>query len=187
MHFAAGAKPTAGQMNDVAHSGINMLDEQVLETNQLTVTFTDIDQSYKNLWIIISGGITGTQFRDIQGKFNDASDYTVFRTARTGDGTFDEQFFGSNGGFLIGRLPNGSIQGNINTISYGYSRTDRNKFLEGSFAGISGSASTGTFVGQAVNVWNSTAAITKIELLQPAGESILAGSIFQLYGLGGRV
>lgn len=184
--FPAGSTLSAGALTSATSKGVRLLDEQIVETDAASVTFSEIPQGFRNLWIIVSGGITGTSFRDVIAQFNgDGGDnYTNFRTARVADSTFDEQYFAPNNSALFGRLPNGSLTGSVNVIIYGYSRTDREKIMDGTFGGVGSTSSADIFVGQAINTWMSTSAITSMKIFQAIGENLLAGSIFQLYGLG---
>lgn len=187
MHFAAGATLTAGQMNDVAHSGIQLIDDRELETNTSVVSFSSIPQEFQNLWLVCNGGITGTSRRDINIRMNgdDGTDsYSLWRTARVGDGTFEEAVFMDNNAAIVGRWPNGTTAGTTSTMLYAYNRTDREKIIDGTHSAINGDTSADISVGQIVAIWRSTAAITSIDIYQPVGEDLLPGSIFQLYGLG---
>lgn len=188
MHFAAGAPLTAGQMNDVAHSGIKLIDERVPDTNVTSVTFSDIPQNFQTLWLVMSAGVDDTTTRVGVARFNgDAGqNYISHRLQHLGDGTNSTDYIDPATFIAVGII-NMNLLAQNSIMFPGYSRTDREKSVLSTFS-APGSPNTSSFVGNTGGAWHSTSAVTEIEIFeQPTGgsQAILAGSIFSLYGLGG--
>lgn len=190
MHFAAGAHLTAGQMNDVAHSGIQLIEQKTLTADATSVTFSDIPQQYQTLWMVLSAGVNDTTTRVAVARFNgdNGTNYVSHRMQHLGDGTSSTDFIDPSDFVAIGII-NTNLLAQNSILFPGYSRTDRNKSVLSTFAAPStpSEGSTGSSLGFCGGMWNSTSAVTDIEIIeQPTGgaEAILAGSIFALYGLG---
>lgn len=186
-HYQAGQKLTAGQVNTIAHQGIQLIEEQILATNQGTVTFTSIPQNFQTLWLVMSAGNDSTSPVALVAQFNGdtGSNYMFHRFIHVGDGTSTNRYFGTNDAIELGAM-NSNLLAQNSVYFPGYSRTDREKSALVQFAAphlTSGSSELGLGGG----IWHSTSAITQIELGESSLDGtiqVLAGSIFTLYGLG---
>lgn len=177
--FNPGQLMTATLMNSL----VQIVDEQQLDSNTATVTFNNIDQSFKTLLLLFSGGTVGSD-NDLGLQFNGdtGSNYVWFKTSRRADSTWDEVFGTAASSLHVGRW--GTTL--INTCSIwiaGYSRTDREKPVHSDHGKFTSITAADVERGQSVGHWNNTSAITSITVMAP-GESYRSGSIFSLYGLG---
>lgn len=187
-HFAAGAFMTAGQANTIAHQGIQLIEEKVLDADTGVVTFTDIPQTYQSLWMVVSAGVSDTAVRVFRARFNGdaAASYTSQRFGHVGDGTTATAYDDAATSVGLGII-NTNLLAQNSIMMPGYARTDREKSCLSTFA-APGSPADRSSVGFCGGAWHSTSAITQIELAETlfdGSRPILAGSIFTLYGLGG--
>lgn len=188
-HYDAGQVLTAGQVNTIAHQGIKLLDEIVLESAQGVVEFTNIDQSYRNLQVLITGGYesSSTQlFLTLNGD-SGANYKSCIYVMRASD---VYEAFPTDGASQveIAFLNGSSLLNSASFVISGYSRTDRDKIFYGqSVSGITGTTNADIIFNHVQAWWKSTSAVTDIQFV-PNGSAMLApGSIFQLYGLGGSL
>lgn len=187
-HFAAGQLLTAAQVNDIAHTGTRILDEQVLETPEALVTFSNIDQNFRNLQVVFSGGVT-TPSDQIRMQFNGdtGGNYRYIAYVMRGDDTFAA--FPSTftaAAIQIGFHTTSDLLNSTSVTVFGYQRTDRQKLVTGQFVnGITSTIDADVHFNSIQGYWQSTAAITSIDIFpQTAGDEFVAGSIFQLFGIG---
>lgn len=188
-HYSAGQTLTAGNVNTIAHQGIKLLDEIVLDTAQSSVSFTDIDQSYRNLQVLLTGGYesSSTQlFMTLNG--DTGTNYKSCVYVMRASDVFEA--FPADGASQVevAFLNGSSLLNSASFVLSGYSRTDRDKLFYGqSVSGITGSTDADLIFNHVQAWWKSTSAVTDIQFV-PNGSAMLSpGSIFQLYGLGGSL
>lgn len=163
-------------------SAMTSLATETLGSNAATVSFTNISQLYKDLYITFSvkqNAVSNAYW--LQSNFNDDSnanyDSATHSISSGGNGwgdynsaTLNRHIFTSNtdwnGGYLY--IPN-------YTGTTGYKIT------------YSNATSETTYLVQGYSQWRSTSAITKISFSiesGPSSYSFLAGTTFALYGIG---
>lgn len=184
-HFVAGNQLLAEDLNDATHQGFGLIEERIIPSDMNAVTVSNIDQSFSNLWVIVTAGPNGTSERAAFWRFNNdtTNSYDNYRFEMKNDGGIngfrDRDISEAQIGFMAPDLLN-----NVILTVHGYSRTDRQKTWSGYFTNdvTSGTNAeveyTGTF-----GVWQNTSAITEIDFLI-ATDSYLTGSLFQIYGIG---
>lgn len=187
-HFKSGQTLTAGQVNTIAHQGIQLIEEQVLETAAGTVSFNSIPQNFQSLWLVMSGGVDSTAARVAVVQFNGdggGTSYASHRFNHVGDGTSANSYDASRASIELGIINTNLLAQNSIYIP-GYARTDRQKSTLSNFTAPSTDAPS-SLLGFCGGQWKSTSAITDMligETLLDGSRAIIAGSIFTLYGLG---
>lgn len=186
-HYSAGQVLTAGQINTIAHQGIQLIEEKILSTNQGTITFSSIPQNFQTLWLVMSAGNDSGSPVALVAQFNGdtGSNYMFHRFVHVGDGTSSNRYFDPNDKIELGAM-NSNLLAQNSVYFPGYSRTDREKSALVQFAAPH-STSSSSELGLGGGIWHSTSAITDIEMGETSLDGtvqILAGSIFTLYGLG---
>lgn len=179
------ATATDSAISEVAPKIGVLLQRQVLGSDTTTVTFSNIDQSFTNLWLVVSGGITGTKMRDLNIEFNDdtSNSYNWYRFGNVGDGTTDSFVLSTDVQGVIGRMPDDALTGVIEAMIHSYSSSGTQTVVSSRYTVMGSSNSADFNIGQAGTSWTQTSPITKIDLGR-SGEQVLAGSVFSLYGLG---
>lgn len=187
-HYSAGQVLTAGQVNTIAHQGIQLIEEKILTSSQGSVTFSSIPQQFRHLRLVLTGGTT-TSDSQVALRFNgdsSATSYTDVVYIQRADGTTDGTSLRAGNGYLEASFfSSDSIinAGELNIL--GYSRTDRDKLSYGhSVSGIQSGSNTNAIFNNMQSWWKSTAAVTDIDLTPTASTQFVSGSIFQLFGLG---
>lgn len=154
----------------------DLLDSVTLSSSASSVTFSSIDQSYRDLILVAEAKLPG-------------NDYLVFRLngdSTTGNYPFVMMYGDGSSAvsqnnsasfpdfFVNGYVGDTSVFGIIQIMDY--TATDRHKSIltRGNHSGV-------------VNAWGqryaSTSAITSIALYEDGGANLLAGSTFYLYGV----
>ena len=152
-----------------------------LSSNQGTVTFSSIPQTYTDLVLITNAKQTAVSGSNPKFRINSDSASNYSYTYLMGDGTSASSSRLSNvlygelslrgGSLLSTNFSNNSITHFMN-----YSNTTTNKTI----LGRSNDAGVSTELG--VNLWRSTSAITTIEVLITSN-AFAIGSTFNLYGI----
>ena len=142
-----------------------------------SVTFSSINQGYRDLILVCSGTSSNTGINSIQLRFNaDAgSNYSIVNINGTAGGAGVGVSTGT--GALGGLTISSSVNANITQIM-DYSATDKHKTT------LSRENSLGeSYVRAASTRWANTAAITSILCRVDTGANFNSGSTFSLYGI----
>lgn len=185
-HMGSGQKLSALQYNTDVHRGITLIDEQIPTSNMADVTFNDIDQGFQALWLVASSGHDGAGFDGHRAQFNGdtSASYTFWFHSVDSNGSAQNNVIPDATSASLGNIGN-VLATSTSSIVPAYSRTDRQKTLHTSYGVILSDNTAGSHrVGDVISRWNSTAAITDLRIFVSSGTNILAGSLFQLYGLG---
>ena len=152
-----------------------------LGSTATSVTFSSINQSYRDLIIIFTGSInTADRVGAIRFNGDSGSNYFRLSMTGTGSGTSSSTLNGTATDFYYTGAGNLQADAIINIMDY--SATDKHK----SIVSRSNVPSERTFAG--TNRWANTAAITSIQLLPTttgfsASGSFNIGTTFALYGI----
>lgn len=140
-----------------------------LGSSASSVTFSSIDQSYRDLVLVVSSKHTGSGNQGLDLRFNgDASNRSRVYMAGTGPGT--------DSGTISDMLAQFNDEANFYvgiTQLMDYSATDKHKTVLTRFGA--------GFVNAVAQRWASTSAVTSIRLAYT--NDIAAGSTFALYGI----
>lgn len=169
--------------------GFVRLSQQVLASDQSTVSFTGISQAYSALKIVGMGRVTqgvafGNVFVQVNGDGNTNYDYQYMSGNNTTIAGASAQ--AANSGFC-GLFPGTSSTRTTQagmfeiTIPY-YALTTFEKQIQSIFSASATNAVTGQQVVESLTSWRSTAAINRVDFL-PAANQFKAGSVFTLYGM----
>lgn len=186
-HMGSGQVLTASQYNTDVHRGISLIDEQIPGSNVADVTFNDIDQGFSALWLVASSGHSGAGFDGHRGQFNgdSSASYTFWFHSVDSNGTAQNNHLADSSSASLGNIGSDVLATSTTTLIPAYNRTDRQKTLHTSYGTILSTDTAGDHrVGDTISRWNATAAVTDLRIFVSSGTNILAGSLFQLYGLG---
>jgi hypothetical protein len=140
-----------------------------------SVTFSSIPATYRDLVVVIDGGITsGAEAMSM--RFNGDSGTNYHYVLANGNGSTTGSF--AVGSTIFARL--GSIYtGSNNFVAsvMDYSATDKHKTV------IARGNSSANAVFMVASRWANTAAITSVTVLPDVANTFTAGSTFSLYGV----
>lgn len=153
-----------------------LITAQTLASNSSSVIFSNIPQTYKDLFITIQ--VIGSQSADIGVRFNSdtGSNYSRVYAYGTGSSTVSAADTSIN----IQRIPYMTATNpTLTTLQiFSYSSTDKHKV---SFGRINGQ---NVGISAILGRWANVSAITSIEFYPEAG-TINSGSMFYIYGIAG--
>jgi hypothetical protein len=166
-------------------SAYTALANVTLGSSAASVTFSSINQSYRDLVLVINGYASGNNGGDaVNVRFNGDSgnNYNQVRMGGDGSSTFSNSAANQNVS-EIGRFF-GSISSNTSPVSIianimDYSATDKHKTA----ISRSNAAMTNGLVDATCIRYASTSAITSFVLTVALGSNFVAGSSFALYGV----
>jgi hypothetical protein len=157
-------------------------------SNQGTLTFSSISQSYTDLRLVIQCGIVDNGFllgvRVGNGSVDSGTNYSWTYLEGSGSSAYSNR----KSNMSLGALSNGFGNNNLNNIFItdfqNYSNTTTNK----TWIGRMGSSNQTSAI---VNLWRSTSAINTIAIAESGDGgsgsfnygNMLSGSIFTLYGI----
>lgn len=154
-----------------------LITSQTLASDQGSVTFSDIPQTYTDI-VFHSNSISPTLPQALNWRINGDSGSNYSRTGLYGDGSSTGSY--RNTSLTYGLTGAGKTYPNpcfTSFMNYSNSTTAKTIILTG----------TGTDLldgyGFAIYVWNSTSAITQVVFTPNNGGAISAGSSFSLYGI----
>ena len=164
-----------------------LIASEILTSNQATITFSSIPNTYTDLLLRISARCadTGT-YGGLKLVFNSDSasnySYTVLYSGGAG-GASDRTASIANA-----RVPfsitasdaTANTFGNVEIYIPSY-LASQNKPI--SSFGTSGTVGTSTYLGSSSNLWRNTNAITSIQISEIFATNLLSGSSFYLYGI----
>ena len=152
----------------------DLLDSVTLSSSASSVTFSSIDQSYRDLIIVVSGS-------------GDASNETIFGYLN-GDTTTSNYSYvyargsgstatsGTSANPYVGQLRTDTVGSNIIQIM-DFSATDKHKTILSRWNNDTG------FVTMAATRWANTSAVTSIQLSYGASSDYAVGTTFSLFGI----
>jgi hypothetical protein len=153
-----------------------------LVSSAASVTFSGIPQTYTDLFLVATFGISanadGTR---VQYNGDTATNYS--NTFLTGNGSAAGSQRETNQasyrafGSVVGPIAGAVQMGTLNIASY--ANTNVNKVAFATYSGAGGEVTRG------VGLWRSTAAITSLRLFNINGSTFTASSTFDLYALRG--
>lgn len=153
---------------------------QTLSSNQSTVTFSSIPQTYTDLIIIAGNAAGGNASLALQFNGDTGTNYSSTHFVASGTTQGYVSYTNSNAlqtGYFDYLSSTNTYTGVINIPSYTNSNINKTVLNRG------GNLDTGAGLGLGVGVWRNTAAITSISLVLANGGSINTGSVFTLYGI----
>lgn len=150
-----------------------LIDSRTLTTAVTNLTFSSLPQTYGDLVIVTSGTFSGGSGIELQ--FNDdatSSNYYMISMAGTGSSAIRAQD-------ATFRLAYFTISGQTTTIGnlMDYSGSNNQKVM------IARASPSGDNVSATVSRWLNTEAITKIKIINAAGETFSVGHTFHIYGI----
>lgn len=160
---------------------------QTLTSNQATVTFSSISNTYTDLVLVAVVRTDRAAHDDIMGvQFNGDTATNYSTTILSGNGTSSSSTRQSTVAYVTSRVGAASATAGVWTpvifSIQNYSNTTTNKTTLCRYnEPISGGADYG--VGATVGLWRSTAAISSILLKPISGINFIANSTFTLYGI----
>lgn len=151
----------------------DLLDSVTLSSSASSVTFSSIDQSYRDLVLVAEAKFSASDYLGFRLNGDTGSNYSYVGMYGTGSAA------GSQSGTFSAAFANG-FYGSTNVLGIiqimDYTATDKHKpiLTRGNHSGV-------------VNAWAqryaSTSAITSIQFYEIDGGNLLAGSTFYLYGV----
>lgn len=173
-----------------ATSAMVMIAETILTADAVSITFSDIPQTYESLLVVFHGRATGTIVSaDLFARINnDSATGSHLRQYLLGYGTTVAAGGASSDAVLVGAIAAGGAlagsSGSAEILIPNYARTDHQKGITSESFLRRGSANTDVFVFGAGGTWLNTAAVNAITLF-PHTESFAANSVATLYGISG--
>ena len=152
----------------------DLLDSVTLSSSAASVTFSSIDQSYRDLVLVVEHlGSGGNASLNVTVNGDTGSNYSSVWMTGTGSASSGSVTLA----YLVGITATETVAPlNILQIM-DYSATDKHK-------GVLTRSNTPTFVQARAQRWANTSAITSL-LIQPSSNQYAAGSTFYLYGVAG--
>lgn len=156
----------------------DLLDSVTLSSSASSVTFSSIDQSYRDLILVAEfAGGNGDFYPRL--RFNSDSGANYSYVEMRGNGSSANSY---NGGSETGAQLNGAYASISNPAMYvveimDYSATDKHKTL------LSRSNRANQMVNAMVNRWANTSAISNIQLYSSNGNTMASGATLYLYGV----
>lgn len=162
-----------------AGSTYTVINTQTLASNQATVTFSSIPQTYTDLVLILGNVASGGSQQPVM-QFNGNTGGNYSWLTLTADGTTQGGVSASNTNFIqisyFDYLNGNKVYTGIYNIN---SYTNANIYKTALCRG--NNPQTGLAI--TAGTWRNTAAITSIEIKTSGGADILTGSVFTLYGI----
>jgi hypothetical protein len=177
-----------GQVSAAAGGGFELIETQILATTTTAVTFSSIPSTFKHLHIRITArNTTAAASRPITLRMNaDTATNYAYHYVR-GDG-FNGTGATANtqSSMIIAYSPGSTETANIFSVAIAdildYANTNKTKTVRTQSGRYSSEAYNEHYGGH----WNSTTAITSIEVADRSGSSsFAAGTRISLYGIGG--
>lgn len=152
----------------------DLLDSVTLSSSAASVTFSSIDQSYRDLVLVVEHlGSGGNASLNVTVNGDTGSNYSSVWMTGTGSASSGSATLA----YLVGITATETVAPlNILQIM-DYSATDKHK-------AVLTRSNTPTFVQARAQRWANTSAITSL-LIQPSSNQYAAGSTFYLYGVAG--
>lgn len=161
----------------MATATYELIESNTLSSTASSVTFTSIDQSFRDLVLVIRTLQTNVSARAFVQFNNDTGTNYIFQGSSANGSSFSA--YRSTGGTrILGAYPNGV---NISQIM-DYSKTDRHKIVLARTQGDFSSGVEGTEMRS--SRWANNSAITEIDINADT-QDFPSGSTFALYGIAG--
>ena len=140
-------------------------------------TFSSIPSTYTDLILVANGRSTSGSTTGIKYTYNGSGGTAYSRTTLYGNGTSASSDRATSQGYIDIPWDGGAISTVITQIqNYSNSTTYKTALFRANTGG------THVF-GAAVGLWQNTAAITSVTLLEASGGTFIAGSTFTLWGI----
>jgi hypothetical protein len=157
-----------------------------LSSNQTSVMFSNIPQSYRDLVLTVTGytNRTADNYEEIRMQFNGdtGANYSLVTmnvaSGSPASGNYSSQTSCSLGVLNDNYLSN-TTPGTISVSMMDYNATDKHKAV----LALSGASITNTTLTTQANRWSSTSAVTSLLIYSAQSSSFTAGSTFYLYGV----
>jgi hypothetical protein len=148
-----------------------------LGSNTTTVTFSSISGSYTDLVLVANGTVTYVGNLDCDIKINSDTGNNYSRTYIFGTGTSALSGKNTSAGAGLGFYWSNTQSNNtiFHFMNYSNTTTYKSMLVRNTNPGAS------TYAG--ITMWNSTSAITRLDLTPTASSQWATGSIFTLYGI----
>lgn len=152
------------------------ISSQTLASNQSTLTFTSIPQTYTDLVIVASGESTSGGSMRMRFNSDTGANYNTAYMYGTGSSNTGGRTGTSSDGIFMMRTTTNLMGGGITHIN-NYSNTTTYK------TGLSANFAFGPIIWLANGIWLSTAAITRIDITDESGGQFKTGFTISLYGI----
>lgn len=179
---------SAGVASASSLGGMRLIQNQVLLTAQPTITFSNIDQTFAHLYLVVMGrssaAVSSADLR-IQLNGDVAANYDWQFSRGNAANAVAAEFFGDTSmllGSLAGNAVGAGLAGMVTVDLPSYSGSTFNKMANSRSSEKHGVLTTNMNVFEVSSFWRSGAAITSLVLLLSAG-SFMIGSQASLYGL----
>lgn len=166
-------------------STMRLISKTVLGSNQATVTFDNIPQTYTDLFVVYSAR------SDRSGFVNDA----VYMRLNGSTSNFSVRFLEGNGSSASSSTASVGFAGQATAATATANTFGSNQIYIPNYAGSSNKTfsvdgvqetnAAGAITDAIAGLWSSTAPITSLGLYPSLGSNFLAGSTFFLYGITG--
>jgi hypothetical protein len=161
----------------------------LLAANAASISFQNIPATYEHLKLVIqarTAEVATTSVIALRFNNDTANNYTYQYGLHQAANTTAGNSGGAVSYILLGNVPAGNATanaaGNIHVIIPNYRRTTFNKGLVGQWSSMPTPGTIANFqIGQCGGNWNSTAAISRIDIF-PGANNLAAGTVATLYG-----
>lgn len=155
----------------------------ILGSNQSSVTISSIPQTYTDLFVVINVRSTNTgNFDNLDMSINGGGRRGRWLTHDTSNGTVQGATYTNYGGEIPSSTWSSGIFGYNEYYIPKYTNTTENKIVSTTVGAINANSS-GTWNEVIAGLSLNTAAVTSITWTPGSGQSFLAGSLFQIYGI----
>lgn len=154
------------------------ISKQTLSSNTPSVTFTGFASTFRDLYLVVNWGLTGSGDNILCCQVNSqTTNYSTIDIIGQGTGFTPNANSRADTSMILWRGTNDGTIKALTTVNFmDYSQTDRHKIM---MARTSGPTST---VAAISGRWASTSAITSITVLPFSGGNLASGSTLMLYG-----
>lgn len=145
-----------------------------LSGTQASVTFSGISQSYTDLIVVVSGGVTSSGDIWLRMNGDTATNYSRGRMYGNGSIGTADQNTGASSIFVSVGTSGAQMVARINIFNYSNTTTFKStltRYASDTYAALSG------------GLWRSTSAVTSISLTADSADTFTSGTVFTLYGI----
>ena len=154
----------------------DVISTQTLASVAASVTFSSIPQTYTDLVLVLSTGVTTGSSISIYFRFNNDSSALYSRTTLYGDGTSAGSARGSGASEAYAGQSETTIKSMSTVQMFNYSNTTTYKTC------ITRDSQASLVSQSRVNLYRSTSAISRLDVYTTSS-TFIAGSTFTLYGI----
>lgn len=168
-------------------STMRLIARTILGSNQATVTFSSIPQTYTDLYVVLSGRTdsTGGGGDDVNTTFNGStSGYSNRRMFGSGSTASSDSNHGGTASLHLGAVTdNGSTANTFGTCEIYISNYAGSTNKSVSATGCQETNAAAAYLIASAGLWSNTAPVTSIAMSPGHGTVWLSGSTFFLYGI----